>query len=98
MPQPILYMLSIIIGYTIFVKLREILLSLPTEKYDSEVLNLACVILHGQIKEVVHFKKMPGLHHITNTHQVHEYLDSTISRVLIVLKWWMIMTFYRKLL
>lgn len=81
MPQPILYMLCIITSYTIFVKLREILLSLPTEKKDSEILNLACVILHGQIKEVIHFKKMPGLHRITDMHQVRKYLDSTISRV-----------------
>ena len=41
---------------------------------------------------------MPGLHHITDTHKVREYPDSTISKVLTVLKWWMITTFNRKLL
>ena len=37
---------------------------------------------------------MPGLHHITDTHQVHEYPESTIS----ILKWRMITTFNRKVL
>ena len=41
---------------------------------------------------------MPGLHRITNTCQVHEYPDSTISKVLTELKWKMITTFNRKLL
>ena len=41
---------------------------------------------------------MPGLHRITNTCQVREYPDFTISKVLTVLKWKMIMTFNRKLL
>ena len=39
-----------------------------------------------------------GLHRITDTCQVREYLDSSISKVLTVLKWQMIMTFNRKLL
>ena len=43
---------------------------------------------------------MPGLHCITDSHtcQVREYPDSTISKVLTILKWWMITTFNRKLL
>ena len=39
-----------------------------------------------------------GLHRITDTCQVHEYLDSSLSKVLTVLKWRMITTFNRKLL
>ena len=41
MPLPILYMLCIITIYTSFVKLREILISILTDKQGSEVLNLA---------------------------------------------------------
>ena len=41
---------------------------------------------------------MPGLHCIMDTRQVHEYPDSTISKVLTVLKWWMITMLNRKLL
>ena len=41
---------------------------------------------------------MPGLHHIMDTCQVSEFPDSTISKVLTVLKWQMITTFNRKLL
>ena len=41
---------------------------------------------------------IPGLHRITDMRQVHEYPDSSISKVLTVLKWQMIMTFNRKLL
>ena len=41
---------------------------------------------------------MPGLHHIADTHQVGEYPYSTISKVLTVLKWWMMTTLNRKLL
>ena len=41
---------------------------------------------------------MPGLHCITDTCQVCEYPDSTKSKVLTVLKWWMITMFNRKLL
>ena len=41
---------------------------------------------------------MPGLHCITDTRQVCEYPDSTKSKVLTVLKWWMITMFNRKLL
>ena len=37
---------------------------------------------------------IPVLHHITDTHQVHEYLDSSIS----ILKWRMTTTLKRKLL
>ena len=33
-------------------------------------------------------KIIPGLHHITNTRQVREYPDSSISKVLTILKWW----------
>ena len=39
---------------------------------------------------------VPGLHHITDTHQVHEYPDSTISKKYV--KWRTITTFNRKLL
>ena len=41
---------------------------------------------------------MPGLHRIMDMRQGREYLDSTISKVLTVLKWRIIMTFNRKLL
>ena len=41
---------------------------------------------------------MPRLHHIMDTCQVGEFPDSTISKVLTVLKWQMITTFNRKLL
>ena len=41
---------------------------------------------------------MLGLHHIVDTRQVREYPDSTISKVLTVLKWWTITMFNRKLL
>ena len=41
---------------------------------------------------------MSGFHRITDMRQVHEYPDSTISKVLTILKWWLIMTFNRKLL
>ena len=41
---------------------------------------------------------IPGLHRITDMRQVHEYPDPSISKVLTVLKWQMIMTFNRKLL
>ena len=41
---------------------------------------------------------MPGLHHIMDTRQVRKYPDSTISKVLTVLKWRMITTLNRKLL
>ena len=43
---------------------------------------------------------MPGLLCITDSHtcQVREYPDSTISKVLTVLKWWMIIMLNRKLL
>ena len=39
-----------------------------------------------------------GLHRITDMRQVREYLDSSISKVLTILKWRMITTFNRKLL
>ena len=39
-----------------------------------------------------------GLHRITDMHRVREYLDSSISKVLTILKWQMITTFNRKLL
>ncbi len=39
---------------------------------------------------------MPGLHRIIDMHQVREYPDSTISKVLTELKWQMIMTLNRK--
>ena len=38
------------------------------------------------------------LHSIKDTRQVHEYPDSSISKVLTVLKWRMITTLNRKLL
>ena len=41
---------------------------------------------------------MHGLHRVIDTCQIHKYLDSTISKVLTVLKWWMITTLNRKLL
>ena len=41
---------------------------------------------------------MPELHHIMDTRQVREYPESTISKVLTILKWRMIMTLNRKLL
>ena len=41
---------------------------------------------------------IPELHHITNTHQVHKYPDSSISKVLTILKWQMTTTLKRKLL
>ena len=41
---------------------------------------------------------MPGLHRVIDTRQLHEYPDSTISKVLTVLKWRMITTLNRKLL
>jgi len=41
---------------------------------------------------------MPGVHFVIDTCQIREYLDSTISKVLSVLKWWMIMTLNKKLL
>ena len=41
---------------------------------------------------------MPGLHCVIDTCQIREYPDSIISKVLTVLKWWMIMTLNRKLL
>ena len=41
---------------------------------------------------------MPGPHRIKDTRQVREYPDSTISKVLTILKWRMITMFNRKLL
>ena len=41
---------------------------------------------------------MPGLHCVIDTRQIWEYLDSTISKVLTILKWRMITTLNRKLL
>ena len=41
---------------------------------------------------------MPGLHHVIDMCQIHEYLDSTMSKVLPVLEWRMITTLNRKLL
>ena len=41
---------------------------------------------------------MPRLHRIMDTRQVHEYPDSTLSKVLTVLKWRTITAFNRKLL
>ena len=41
---------------------------------------------------------MPGLHCVIDTCQIREYLDSTISEVLTVLKWRMITMLNRKLL
>ena len=41
---------------------------------------------------------MPGLHRVIDTCQIREYPDSTISKVLTVLKWRMITTLNRKLL
>ena len=41
---------------------------------------------------------MPGLHRVIDTGQIREYPDSTISKVLTVLKWRMITTLNRKLL
>ena len=43
-------------------------------------------------------RMMPRLHRITDTRQVHKYPDSTLSKVLTVLKWRMITTLNRKLL
>jgi len=39
-----------------------------------------------------------GLHCVIDTHQIRKYPDSTISKVLTVLKWRMIATLNRKLL
>ena len=41
---------------------------------------------------------MLGLHRVIDTRQIREYPDSTISKVLTILKWWVIMTLNRKLL
>ena len=41
---------------------------------------------------------MPGLHRIMDTRQVREYANSTISKVLTVLKWQIIPTLNTKLL
>ena len=41
---------------------------------------------------------MPRLHRIMDTCQVCEYPDSTMSKVLNILKWWMITTLNRNLL
>ena len=41
---------------------------------------------------------MPELHRVIGTRQIREYPDSTISKVLTVLKWWMIIMLNRKLL
>ena len=41
---------------------------------------------------------MPELHRVIDTRQIREYPDSTISKVLTVLKWRMITTLNRKLL
>ena len=41
---------------------------------------------------------MPRLHHIMDTHQVREYPDSTISKILTLLKWQMITTLNREVL
>ena len=41
---------------------------------------------------------MPGLHCVIDTRQIWEYPDSTISKVLTILKWRMITTLNRKLL
>ena len=41
---------------------------------------------------------MPGLHHVMNMGQVQEYPDFTISKVLTILKWWIMTTLNRKLL
>ena len=41
---------------------------------------------------------MLGLHRVIDTRQIREYPDSTISKVLTILKWRMITTFNRKLL
>ena len=41
---------------------------------------------------------MPGLHHVIDTRQIREYPDSTISKVLTVLKRRMITMLNRKLL
>ena len=35
---------------------------------------------------------MAGLHRVIDTHQIRKYLDSTISKVLTILKWQIIMT------
>ena len=43
-------------------------------------------------------KIMPRLHRVIDMGQIRKYPDSTISKVLTVLKWWMIMTLNRKLL
>ena len=43
-------------------------------------------------------RMMPRLYRITDTHQVYKYPDSTLSKVLTVLKWRMITTLNRKLL
>ena len=41
---------------------------------------------------------MPGLHRVIDMRQIREYPDSTISKVLTILKWRMITTLNRKLL
>jgi len=41
---------------------------------------------------------IPGLHRITDMHQVHEYPDSSISKILTILKWQMTTILNRKLL
>ena len=41
---------------------------------------------------------MPRLHFVIDMRQIHKYPDSTISKVLTVLKWRMITTLNRKLL
>ena len=41
---------------------------------------------------------MPRLHFVSDMRQIHKYPDSTISKVLTVLKWRMITTLNRKLL
>ena len=41
---------------------------------------------------------MPGLHHVMNMGQVQEYPDFIISKVLTILKWWIMTTLNRKLL
>ena len=40
---------------------------------------------------------IPGLHHITDMRQVHEYPESSISKVLTMLKWWNTTMLKRKL-